>query len=196
MTLNDIYAENPALATKLQFDYENRQREAVNAAKREAETKEQEAARLKEESLSEIETFADSISAEMFGKSAKEITPEQEVQIAGTIQQVIDWMTKTKRGGGIIGDAYFLMNREGLLKKAKESGGMKVLKDLTERKGPASIDTGSGGEVKETGFEAAEKMTEIQLKEHIDRMSDKDADKFFKTAPQRLKDKYPSLPWD
>jgi hypothetical protein len=34
------------------------------------------------------------------------------------------------------------------------------------------------------------------LTKKIDAMSDKDAAKFFKTAPKALRAKYPGLPWD
>jgi hypothetical protein len=104
-------------------------------------------------------------------------------------------MHKTHRGGGVIADAYWLMNKEGLLKGAAEKAAAKTNKNLTDRKGPASIDTGKGGEIKETGFEAYEKMTEEQLTAKIDAMTDKETAKFFKDAPDSLRKKYPSIPW-
>jgi hypothetical protein len=189
MTLRDVYQQDPVFATNLQTDFLLKQREAEDQRRGEA-------GRVKQEAATEIETFAESVAQEVFGKSAKGLAKDEEAKVTDTIQQVIEWMHKTHRGGGNINDAYFLMNKEGLLKGAANKAAAKTIKDLQNRQGPASIDTGKGGEAKETGFEAMEKMTEEQLTAKIDKMSDKDASKFFKTAPKALRAKYPGLPWD
>lgn len=188
MTLRDVYAEDPVFATQLQTNFYRQQWEAEAA--RNAQQ-----SQLKNAATQEIETFADSIAQETFGKPSKELSKDEESRIHGTIQEVIAWMTTTHRGGGNISDAYFLMNREGLLKKAKESASQKAIKDLQERKGPPSIDTGRGNAPQDTGFEAYGKMTEEQLEAKIGKMSDRELDKFLKEAPQSLRSKFSSLPW-
>ena len=189
MTLRDVYQQDPVFATNLQTDFLLKQREAEDQRRGEA-------GRVRNEAATEIETFAESVAQETFGKAAKGLSKDEEAKIVGTIQTVLDWMHATHRGGGNISDAYFLMNKEGLLKGAASKAAAKTLKDLQERRGPASIDTGAGGDAKETGFEAMEKMTEAQLTQKIDAMSDKDAAKFFKTASKGLRAKFPGLPWD
>ena len=188
MTLRDVYQQDPVFATNLQTDFLLKQREAEDQRRGEA-------GRVRNEAATEIETFAESVAQETFGKAAKGLSKDEEAKIVGTIQTVLDWMHATHRGGGNISDAYFLMNKEGLLKGAANKAAAKTLKDLQERSGPASIDTGQGGEAKETGFEGVEKMTEEALTKKIDGMNDKETAKFFKEAPDSLRKKYPSLPW-
>lgn len=189
MTLRDVFAVDPVFATRLQTEFLWNQKQASEKQRGEMD-------RVRQESATEIETFANDIAKEMFGKEATTLSKEEEPKIAETIQTVLDWMRKTHRGGGVIADAYFLMNKEGLLKGAANKAAAKTLKDLQDRKGPASIDTTHGGDVKETGFEAYEKMTEAQLTAKIDGMNEKETRKFFKEAPKSLKAKYPGLPWD
>ena len=191
MALRDVFNQGGdaaifAMNLRDQFMDSQRQKIAEKAG---------EESRLRQAAATEIETFATDIAREMFGKEPSAVTKEEEAQIGETIKAVTDWMLKTHRGGGVIADAYFLMSKEGILKKVSEAAAQRALKSITDRKGPASIDTGKGGEPKETGFEAYEKMTEEALTAKIDAMTDKDTAKFFKEAPDSLRKKYPSLPW-
>ena len=188
MTLRDVYIEDPVFATNLQTQF-------IMSRQQEAMMRQAEEVRVKSEAQQEIESFADMIAAEEFNLNAKSLTPEQESRVAGTIQQVLDWMGKTRRGGGNIADAYFLMNKEGLIKKAAVQAGQKAIQDLAKRQGPPSIDTTGGGTAQDTGFAAMEKMTETQLLNRVDRMNDKELAKFLSEAPQSLRSKHPTLPW-
>ena len=188
MTLRDVYIEDPVFATNLQTQF-------IMSRQQEAMMRQAEEVRVKSEAQQEIESFADMIAAEEFNLDAKSLTPEQEARVAGTIQQVLDWMGKTRRGGGNIADAYFLMNKEGLIKKAAAQAGQKAIQDLAKRQGPPSIDTTGGGTAQDTGFAAMEKMTETQLLNRVDRMNDKELAKFLSEAPQSLRSKHPTLPW-
>jgi len=188
MTLRDVYIEDPVFATNLQTQF-------IMSRQQEAMMRQAEEVRVKSEAQQEIESFADMIAAEEFNLDAKSLTPEQEARVAGTIQQVLDWMGRTRRGGGNIADAYFLMNKEGLIKKAAAQAGQKAIQDLAKRQGPPSIDTTGGGTAQDTGFAAMEKMTETQLLNRVDRMNDKELAKFLSEAPQSLRSKHPTLPW-
>lgn len=189
MTLRDVHAIDPVFATNLQTEFLWQQKQA--AVQQVGEFN-----RVRQESATEIETFAESVAKENYGKSTKELSKDEEGKVVDTIQAVLNFMTKTNRGSGLMDDAYFLMNKEGLLKKAAENASMGTLKSLQERRGPASIDTAQGGEVKDTGFEAYGKMTEVALTAKIDAMTDKEVAKFFKDAPKSLRAKFPSIPWD
>lgn len=188
MTLRDVYVEDPVFATNLQTQF-------IMSRQQEAMMRQAEETRVKTEAQAEIEAFADMVAAEEFNLDAKSLTPEQEARVSGTIQQVLEWMGKTRRGGGNIADAYFLMNKEGLIKKAAAQASQKTIQDLTRRQGPPSIDTTGGGTAQDTGFAAMEKMTESQLLNRVDRMNDKELSKFLAEAPQSLRSKHPSLPW-
>lgn len=187
MTLRDVYAIDPVFATDLQTKFLWQQKEAE-------QERSNTASKIRQEAATEIETFAESVAQEVFGKTAKGLVEDEEAKITETIQAVLDFMHTTHRGGGNISDAYFLMNKEGLLKTAASKAAAATIKNLQDRKGPASINT-AAGDAKDTGFEAMEKMTEEALNRKIDAMNDKEVAEFFKAAPKALRAKYPGLPW-
>jgi len=188
MTLREVYDVDPVFANQLQTDYLWNQ-------KQEEARKVGELDRVRQESAKELESFVNSVAKDLFGKEMKDITEKEEAEISKTIETVTQWMRKTHRGGGIIADAYFLMNKEGLLKKASETAARRTLQSLQTRKGPMSIDTARGGEPKTNGFELVEKMTERQLEDHIDTLNDAAMQKFLKDAPENIRTKFPSMPW-
>jgi len=184
-TLNEVYTQDPAYATLLQNQYLDGQREKVTTAKQRHEA-------LKSESEQEIASFSEYLATDLFGKKPGELSKDQETQLVQKIQATLDWMAQTKRGAGIIGDAYFLMNQEYMLKTAHEKGGKAALEAL--QKPPiASVDTAGGKSVVSTDFES---MTRDQLAAKIEGMTDAQAAKFYRDAPAGLKAKHPDLPWD
>jgi len=189
MTLRDVHEVDPVFATNLQTEFLWKQKQDVAVRMGEMN-------RVRQESATEIETFAGVIAKENFGKSVKELSKDEEGKVVDTIQAVLNFMNNTGYGDGLMDHAYFLMDREGHLKGAANKAAAKTLKDLQNRQGPASINTSTGGEVKGTGFEAYEKMTEAALTAKIDGMNENETRKFFKDAPKSLRAKYPSIPWD
>lgn len=188
-TLRELYdmgGEAAVLATQLHTNYLFEHRKAE-------ERKAGELERVKAEALKEIESFAGELAKEAFGKDAPALSKDEEAEVEKTIGAVLDWMNKTHRGGGIIADAYFLMNKEGLLKKISESAAARALKSITDRKGPASIDTKAGGDVKPTGFESYERMTEDQMLKAIDAMPEREFKKLLTDAPASLRRKFPGI---
>lgn len=185
-TLNEVYQQDPAYATSMQNQYLDGQREKVTSVTKMRED-------MKREADTEITAFSDQLSTDIFGKKAGELSKEEGAKIAESIQATLDWMARTKRGAGIIADAYFLMNRENILKAAHEKGGKAALASLT-KPAIASIDTGGGkGPV---GMDAFEAMTSDQLASKVEGMTEKEYAKFLKDAPASLKTKHPGLPWD
>jgi hypothetical protein len=189
MTLRELYDVDPVFATNLQNDFLWNQRKLMTEAAEKAE-------QVKKDSARDLEEFGASIGKAAYGKEPKDLTKEEIARVGETIRQVIDWMTTTRRGGGVLMDAYFLMNKEGLLKQVVSRAAEKTIKDLAGRKGPASIDTsGGGGNGKDGSWDAIAKMTEAQLAAKIDAMSEKEMTAFFKEAPKSLRSKYPNMPW-
>jgi hypothetical protein len=148
---------------------------------------------LRRESEQEVSAFSDQLSTELFGKKSGELSKDEEARVVTTIQQTLDWMSKTRRGAGIIADAYFLMNREGLLKSAHEKGGKAALASL-QKPAIASVDTGSGKTV--TGTEALESMSGDQMAAEMEKWPEAKYMKFLKEAPASIRAKHPSLPWE
>lgn len=184
-TLNEVWQEDPAYASSLQNQYLDSERKKV-------ETEQQTTDRLKRESEDEVNKFTVDLAKELFGKEAEKLNPNEEKEIVKTIQSIFDWMAKTKRGGAVLADAHFLMNREKHITDAKTKGGKEALESL-KRSAPGSITVGGGSSV--GGFSAYEGMTADQLAAEVEKMSEKETLKFFKDAPTALKAKYPSLPW-
>ena len=190
MTLREVYDVDPVFAGQLQSNYLYEQREAARQKVERERTEKQTVEK-------EINAFGAQVAKEMFGKDVSQtpVTPEEEAKVGKVIDEVVRWMTTTHRGGGIISDAYTLMVKEGIIKTVSTEASLKAIKDLSSRKGPASIDTSTSGDAKPTGFEAYLNMTEAQLETAIDRMTDQAASRFFREAPKAIRDKYPGMPW-
>ncbi len=184
-TLNEVYQENPAYAQRLQYEY-------LTAKSHEAESAKQTEERIRKESEEEVNAFTTQVSKELFGKETEKLSPQEQVKVKDTIQGVLDWMHKTKRGGGMLADAYFLMNKDGIIADARTKGGKEALESLKKASVP-SVDTRGGATV--SGFGAFEGMTADQLAAEVEKMNEKEYQKFMKEAPQTLRSKHPGLPW-
>ena len=186
MTLREVYDIDPVFAPNLQTNFlmQHQQEETRRAGQQE---------RVKADAAQELESFGESIAQASFKKAGKDCTKEEIAKVSDTIKEVIEFMNKTGRGGGYIADAYWLMNKEGLLKTVMSRTAENTLKSLTNQKAPASIDTSGGGNSKPSGFESYEKMSEAALTKVIEDMSEKDFKKFLKEAPKSLRTKYPSI---
>lgn len=184
MTLAEAYIHNPVLAADLQYKY-------YQGKEREQRENEQKVTSYQEAANREIGEFRENRAVALFGK--KEVTPEQELILGQELTAVIDWMEKTKRGGGILKDAYFLMNRDKELASAAARGADALLNSLesTSRSVSTGADTG-----KVTGFERYMGMSEEQMAEEVDKMGRNggQAFKIFKQkAPVGLRKKFPDL---
>ena len=184
-TLNDLWVEDPSYAAFLQNQYLN-----ADQKKKDDEAK-SETDRLRE-SENEVNAFTTQLSKEMFGREPDKLTPQEDRKVTDTIQTTLNWMAKTKRGGGIIADAHFLMNKEGILADARTKGGKEALQSL-QKPGVPSVNTGGGSIV--APFTAYEEMSPDQLSESVNKMSEAGYVKFLKEAPTSLRAKHPGLPW-
>lgn len=185
MTLNQVWQENPAYANFLQNQYIESVRTAETRYRERHDT-------LVKEATTEVEQFSVSVAKELFNKELSGLTPQEEQKIAETIQQTLDFMKKTGRGGGILADAYFIMNKENLITEARTKGGQAALQSLTKPSVP-SINASGGGAV--TGMNAYEAMSRDELAAKIADMNDTQLSRFMKEATPALKQKHPDLPW-
>ncbi|MFA6290181.1 MAG: hypothetical protein WC637_00290 [Victivallales bacterium] len=177
--------------------YEQSQRDAENAEKQKKEAYAQEA-------TSEFNAFCFSRAKEMLldqagqPKDPATYTPAELERVAAVGRKVLEWtltpdpVTGRSRSHYTMADAYFLMNRDNIIKTEKTKAAKATLETITK---PAVRSIGPGGGGTPTGFEAVEAMTESQLTDHIDKMSDSELKKFYRDAPKSLRDKHPSLPW-
>ena len=192
-TLREVYQEDPAEGRRLEREWEQGQQEARIAEQRQRETTEESQRRVLRESEEEVNTFYESIAKHHFGKEARALSKEESAQVTGAIQDTLDFMQKTRRGAGILADAYFLMNKEKIVTEARTKGGKAALESL-QKPGIQSIGAGSGAA--STGMDAYEAMNADQLAEVIETMTEKQYAQFMKNASPALKAKHPGIPWD
>ncbi|HSW65043.1 MAG TPA: hypothetical protein VLH56_17290 [Dissulfurispiraceae bacterium] len=184
-TLNEVYQDDHAYATLMQNQYLDGLKEKETETKRKQDSE-------RERTLSEVTQFADTRAVEMFGKKYDELPEVEKARINAITSDVLDWIGKTMRTV-YIDDAYYLMNRDAIIKSAHEKGGKAALASLSKPAIP-SIDTGGGkGAV---GMDAYESMTSEQLAAKVADMTDAQLSKFLKEAPQSVRSKHSSLPWE
>jgi hypothetical protein len=140
----------------------------------------------------EKNTFCLARAKELFNKE-KDFTPDEIQQINTVYQELANFMVGNKIAHYRMDDAYFIMNKDKIVKTAKIDAAKAAINEAT-KKPVGSIGSGDSN-AGVSGFEAYLAMTEDALAKSIDKMSDKDQMKFYKDAPKSLRDKYPSLPW-
>lgn len=187
MTLREVYSIDPVTATKMQNDYEWNQKvaEFQRASRVNAD---------QQEINGQINDFIKGQAKELFNKEdVSSLSEAEQNKIAETLNTVADWMQKTKRGGGNLSDAFYLMQKEGILKTERAKGAEAALKAIT--KDPVPSIGSMKGASDDDGFGKFMNMSDDQLADAIGDMTDTEADKFYKTAPKALQKKHPSLPW-
>jgi hypothetical protein len=185
-TLNEVWQEDPAFASYLQTTH-------LNAERDRTETEKQTQERIRQESENEVNAFSGQLAKDLFGKESDKLSPKEEKKIGETIQSVLDWMAKTRRGGGMLADSYFLMNKDGILADARAKGGKEAIESLSRKPVVPSVNTGGGAAV--LPFSGYEEMSADQLAVEFEKMGDAGAMKFLKEAPASLRAKHPGLPW-
>jgi len=191
-TLREIYSLDAAEGRRLEREYEktkSAESEKTRAAAEAAENFKQQTIR---EANAEVETFMDHLAGEMFSKKADALTPQEKAQVESSIQATLDWMGATKRGAGILADAYFLMNKEKIVADAKTKGGKGALESL-QRASVPSINAGGGAAT--AGMGAFEAMSRDELAGRIADMDEMAFVKFSRQASAALKAKHPDVPW-
>lgn len=142
----------------------------------------------------EIDTFSGELAKEMFQADFEKLSVEQRADIEKEIESIINFMQTTRRGGGVLKDAYYLMNRDKELANATKKGADGIVKTLTKDR-PKSVSSGKSGGVKSV-YDDFLSSTPEQLAAKIDRMSDSEYKTFIKGAPAELKDKFPGIIWE
>lgn len=176
-SLSELYGIDPIAANTIHFNLLEEQK-----------AEKDQRANLEKQSQKELDEFSDTMAQEMFGKKVDELPEKDGKQIDDVINRVLDWMSETGRGGGNVADAYKLMNFDKILTNAAEKG-VKSLIDKSST-GVKTVSTKKDTETK-SGYDKFSDYTAEQLAAHLDNLTDAEADKFVKDAPQELKDKFP-----
>jgi len=188
MTVEDVLEIDRPYAIASIRKYEREQTAAQVKERQQAETQER-------ERESDITRFGMARAKELFGiEDIKALKPEHHLKLTEIGNKVIEFQYTTGRQSYSLEDAYHIMTSDERTAAKIESAVANALKGL-QKSGPTSIDTGGGGDVKPSGWEAVAKMTPAQLESHLDGMSDAETTKFLTEAPASIRAKHPSMPW-
>jgi hypothetical protein len=129
---------------------------------------------------------------ELFNKTDN-FTDGEKAKIAAVYEELSRWMI----AGGVphynMEHAWFLMNKDRIIQSARATAAEAAVKKAIE---PGVKSIGSKSESgRATDYDSYLTMTEDALADAIDGMSDARQKRFYKEAPQELRNKYPALPW-
>lgn len=184
-TLGDLAKEKPLTAQKILNDF-------LEAERSQARQLQDQKVLARESWKNDVNKFGAFLCEEKLSKKPEELTKEERREIDDLILSVDQWKRQNRKEFYSYRDAYLLMNKDSLLKTAKERTARKLVTDL--KKNP--IGSISGRVDKPLPSIDYDGMTEDQLSAHVFNMSDVQAAKFYRDAPASLKAKYASWPWD
>jgi len=157
-------------------------------------------ARAKDEAVAERikardNSFLDSLARDTFQKPLAILDKTESAKIEGVRKQVLAWMKKNDKLAMDLEDAYIVMNKDELIKKAKETGAKAAI-DHTKAASPRSasatvIDNGK----KVSVYDQFADMDRKAMVKAIDGMTDTQFVAFRKNAPDSFKEKFPEIPW-
>lgn len=189
LTLREVFEKDPFAAQDIYMQYKE---QLITKQRDEKEIQE----KLKAESNKEINGFAHERARELFDKpedfDIADLSEKEAKQINQELQETIDWMTRTGRGGGKIKDAYILKNLDKILENATKKGTSGLLNHL---KKPSSQSISSKKTSTGAGMDSYIDMDASQLIDIIEDMDDQEYLNFRKNAPKSLRDKLPGLDW-
>lgn len=187
-TFAEVYRVDPFAAATLYEDYRN----SLTAEQRKAEEARTQAEEARKATEAEMESFGASMAKQMYGEA--DLTPEQQQEITTIVEDLAKWMIDNKKALLSMEEAYFLRNRDRILKGEQVKGINALAQALGGDGVPAvSGNKGDGGEV--AGFGSYAAMSRNQIAANVERMDDRTYQKFLKEAPPAVRKKCPDLPW-
>lgn len=147
----------------------------------------------KQEADAELDSFGTQLAQDIFEKKPDDLSKDEYTQINAIIDETLDWMEKTGRGYGNIVDGYFIKNKDKILAGEQIKGVSNVIKSTQDN--VIHIANKKDVGTKLTGYEADMGKDATELAAKIENMNDEEAAKYFANAPEKLKQKFPSVPW-
>ncbi len=189
-TLQQIMDVDQLEGMRLMLEYNNAQQAEATEAKKES------VERL-EKSNQDIDAFKFARAKELFDGKEKDYTQEQLNAIEGTVKKTLDWIDLNSffdpRAPGSLDAAYFLMNRDKDLAKAGSIGAKSIADQAT--RGPVATISSNASSGTETGYDADMAMSDDELADKIDAMSDSAYTDWKSKAPEELKKKHSEIAW-
>ncbi len=174
------------------YDYYEMYKEDARQQAQEAKAKDEAIA---ERIKARDNSFLDSLARDTFQKPLAILDKTESAKIEGIRKQVLAWMKKNDKLAMDLEDAYIVMNKDELIKKAKETGAKAAI-DHTKAASPRSasatvIDNGK----KVSVYDQFADMDKKAMVKAIDGMTDAQFAAFRKNAPDSFKKKFPEIPW-
>ena len=189
MTLEEVWGHDQIEAFSIYENYKDsvRQAETEKAQERDAQV---------EQSNQEIRDFSAMLSHEIYEKPVNDLSDDEVLEVSKRVSGVIDFMAETGRGSGILKDAYFLMNQDGLLKDAEKKGAKSLAKKISGSNSVPSVKTGTAGGGGGNIYDDALALTPSEMAGRLDNMTEGQMKDFINKAPAKVKAKFPGIDWD
>lgn len=180
-TLGEVAQTDPLSAMGMFDEYRAERRDTIEADKK-----------LKTESETEESDFKNEHAKAAFDKEYNGLSSLEASKVDEIVDATLGWMEKTGRGGANLFDAHFLMNRDKDIATAKGSAAASAV-DSISRGVVQSISNGKGSQ--QTGYESFLSLSRDKLTDELNKMSEDESVKFYKDAPDSVRNKFPELPW-
>jgi hypothetical protein len=185
--INLLHKVDPALATNMQFAMIEGNRSAT--VQRENATKQ-----VKEAADKDMMDFATTMSKDLYqNDDIEKLKPDQQKELYGLVDGVINWMIEGGKTSLSMSDAYFLKNKNDLLAKAAQGGVSALISGMSDT--VPTVSGAQGGEAP-AGYESYLSMSRDQIGAKMENMTDAQWIDFSTKAPEALKKKYPEFAWD
>jgi hypothetical protein len=181
--LGDVAKEDPIAASLMLNNYLEGKRAVV-----EKESKRQ--ADFQQSFEQERNAFCYNRAKELFNKSDN-FTDAEKAQTVKVYEDLSKWMIANGKSHYNMEDAYTLMNKDSIIQSKIAEASKAAIEKMTKPGAKSIGNVSSDG--KPTGFESYLTMTEGQLTDAIENMTDKEFKTFLKDAPKELREKYPGV---
>jgi len=195
-TLEEVKEIDPIAAADLYINWKmeiERSNEKVRADQAKQSDLEVEEAKQAER---DIDTFKETLAKNHYGKEAVSNLSSEELNgVESALSQVLEFIKDPKNGTTNLMVAYRNVFHEKIIRDALKSGA-KGLGDKLKQGPTKTVHGGAGDRPAGNRWESFEQMSENQMVNNMNGMSEKNYASFIKEAPQSLKDKFPSVDWD
>jgi len=185
-TLNQVYEVNPAAGNILLFNH-------IATIQGEAEAKEAADKQYVTDAENEATALSNTLAQDIFGvKELAALKPDQAQKVDAEVTRTIEWMQKENKLHLNVSDAYYLMERDNIIKKARTEGAKETIAAISRPSVP-SIKVGTGTQAPSSDL--LDEMTEDELADYIGALSERQYEAFMRNASPTLRNKLPDLPW-
>lgn len=184
-TLNQVFEVDATAATLLLMNH-------LNGIQTQADAERAAVERYNQEAETEATQLSNTLAQEIGGKDYATLKPEDQKKVDTEVLATVEWMKRENKTHFNLADAYYLKNRDDILKKARMAGAKETIASITRPTVP-SIKVGTG--TPQPAGSAFDDMGDDELAATIDAMSERQYGAFLRNASATLRQRLPDLPW-